>query len=209
MNKYRFIIMATALVMTVASTGIVIGTYEGPPPQPQTKLTEQAKIVWELYNQAEILLQDQQYQEAERLLARLLKIDPDNNQAQRLLAVCYYHNRRYQQAADMFRLFLIRNPEDVTARNNLGMALLQLHNIEAGIIELLRALHHGGEVAYLEYNLSYAFRELDDLNRAQDFYRRAILHDDDDAPYRQLDLISTPRENWIPPNQDRNAHEQD
>lgn len=104
MNR-RFLIPAFLLAMIVAATGIVIWTYDGPASAPQSLSSSQAKLAWQLRSQANTLIQGRKFLEAERVLSRLLKLEPDNVSAQRLLAVCCYENGQYDRAADLFRFF--------------------------------------------------------------------------------------------------------
>lgn len=207
MNR-RFLIPAFLLAMIVAATGIVIWTYDGPASAPQSLSSSQAKLAWQLRSQANTLIQGRKFLEAERVLSRLLKLEPDNVSAQRLLAVCCYENGQYDRAADLFRFFLIRNGGDAAARNNLGMTLIRMRNIEAGITELLRALRRDGKTPYFEYNISRAYRELGRMDKAEEYYLRAVENSKGNSSLPP-DVICIPRNNWVAPVQSEVTDEQD
>ena len=207
MNR-RLLIPAFLLAMIVAATGIVIWTYDGPASAPQGLSSAQAKLAWQLRSQANTLIQGRKFLEAERVLTRLLKLEPDNISAQRLLAVCCYENGQYERAADLFRVFLIRNGEDAAARNNLGMTLIRMRNIEAGITELLRARGKDGKTPYFEYNISRAYRELGRMDKAEEYYLRAVENSRSNSALPP-DVICIPRNNWVAPVQNEVTDEQD
>lgn len=207
MNR-RFLIPALLLAAIVAATGIVIWTYNGPAAVPQSFSSAQTKLAWQLRSQANTLIQGRKFLEAERVLTRLLKLEPDNVSARRLLAVCCYENGQYERAADLFRVFLIRNGEDVAARNNLGMTLIRMRSIEAGITELLRALRKDGKAPYFEYNISRAYRELGRMDKAEEYYIRAVEHSKVNSSLPP-DVICIPRNNWVTPVQSEVTDEQD
>ena len=77
--------MICVLVAIAAATGIVIITYDGPENDNADPLrASRARSAWQLFSQARTLIATGHYQEAERILARQLRLYPESVMAQRL-----------------------------------------------------------------------------------------------------------------------------
>ncbi len=156
--------MISALTMTVAATGIVIITYDVPDDVNSARLRQsRLQTAWHLQTQAKTLMNAGRFREAERLLARSLRTEPDNNTAKRLYARTLYELGNYSAAADIFRQQLARNPQDAVSCNNLGMCLVRMQWFEAGIKELLRARELETEALFIEENLADSYAVLGDV----------------------------------------------
>jgi cytochrome c-type biogenesis protein CcmH/NrfG len=64
--------------------------------------------------------------------ARALNISPNSSDAMYGLGTAHWRLCEYQPAADLFRRYLMRKPEDVSAWLNLGHCLLELGQSDAG-----------------------------------------------------------------------------
>lgn len=88
------------------------------------------------------------------------------------------------------------------------MTLIRMRNIEAGITELLRALRKDGKTPYFEYNISRAYRELGRMDKAEEYYLRAVENSKGNSSLPP-DVICIPRNNWVAPVQSEVTDEQD
>lgn len=100
-------------------------------------------------------LQEKNYAESEIFIRRILKLDPGNVAMQRIAGKIYYHNGKLNEAENVLRNLLMRNPGDIICRNNYGMVLLAKKQPES-FRELLRACNDSGRTSFIAKNLYYA-----------------------------------------------------
>lgn len=81
--------------------------------------------VEELYDQGLTLLGDGKHEEAVTALQQALVLDPDHVEAQRALAMTYYHMARYDEAVTAGKRLVELAPEDILARTSLSMAYMK------------------------------------------------------------------------------------
>lgn len=165
--KRPLIIMICVLVAIAAATGIVIITYDGPENDNADPLrASRTRSAWQLFSQARTLIATGHYQEAERILARQLRLYPESVMAQRLHGRAKYELGEYAEAADIFRQLIARDPQDAVSRNNLGQCLIRMQWIEAGIKELLHARELAPGTPFIDENLMQAYLALGDVKNA-------------------------------------------
>ena len=168
--KRPLVIMICVLVAIVAATGIVIITYDGPETDNVDPLrASRARSAWQLFSQAKTLIATGHYQEAERILARQLRLYPESVMALRLHGRAKYELGEYAEAADIFRLLIARDPQDAISRNNLGQCLIRMQWIEAGIKELLHAREIAPGTPFIDENLMQAYLVLGDVKKASQY----------------------------------------
>lgn len=169
----KLLIPGGILLGIVLLTVVVIHSYG----RPETAGRRQSKfqspspqILRQLLNQSEQLFGEKRYPEAERSLRRILNLDRDNLVAMRMLGNVYYLSGRYYEAGNMFRAILAHRPKDAVARNNLGLAMVNMQWYESGIRELLTARALDPEQPGIDLNLSRAYEALGDAEKAA-YYR--------------------------------------
>lgn len=106
------------------------------------------------------------------------------------LAEEYRKAGRYGQAIDTCRCGLERHPEYLSARVTLGRALIETGVLEAAEVELTRVLDVAPENLAAVRGLADIFHRRGDLEKALDFYRRALAlaHSDPDLEQTTVDL---------------------
>ena len=162
--------MLGILVAIAAATGAVIITYDSPGRENEEYLRlSRARTVWHLLNQANNLTNSNRWVEAERVLNRLLRLEPENLSARRMYARVKYEVGDYAEAAQLYRLLIAGSPQDAVLRNNLGQALIRMRWIEAGLKELLNARSLSPGALYIEENLAAAYRMLGDEESAAQY----------------------------------------
>ena len=72
------------------------------------------------------------FTDAKVSFARALNISPNSSDAMYGLGTAHWRLCEYQAAADLFRRYLMRNPDDVSGWLNLGHCLLELGQSDAG-----------------------------------------------------------------------------
>ena len=171
----QLLLLGGILLGIVLFTVAVIHNYDRPGimGKRQSKiLSAPPQILRQLLNQSEHLFREKRYPEAERSLKRILNLDRDNLVAMRMLGNVYYLSGRYYDAGNMFRSILARHPKDAVARNNLGLAMVNMQWYEAGIRELLAARALDPGQPGIDLNLSRAYEALGDTEKAA--YHRAL-----------------------------------
>jgi len=78
--------------------------------------------------------------EAERLIREILRGDPNNVNALRLLATCSAETGRMREAEHLLRRALSQAPDFIDARLDLGRLLKEQHRLEEAITELEKAI---------------------------------------------------------------------
>lgn len=100
------------------------------------------------------LIEKKEFAEAEIVFRRLRKIKPVERNILRWGALIFYHNGKLNEAENLLRNLLLRDPGDFVCRNNYGMILLAKRRAEA-FRELDKAWHDSGKKAYIGRNLLY------------------------------------------------------
>jgi len=78
------------------------------------------------------------------------------------------------KAAEAYKTFLKRFPNDVDALNNLSVALLTMHRPEEALVQIQHALKVKSEYVSANVNLGYAFAELGRRDDALKQFRHTI-----------------------------------
>ena len=104
-------------------------------------------------------LLDKNHAESEILIRRILKLDPKNTAMKRIAGKIYYHNGKLNEAENMLRNQLMRNPGDILCRNNYAMVLLARKRPEA-LRELVKAFAASGQSPFIAENIMYAAKKL-------------------------------------------------
>ena len=99
------------------------------------------------------LVEKKQFPEAEIVFRRLWKLKTDRNILCLGSVVCF-RNGKLNEAENLLRNFLMRNPGDFVCRNNYAMVLAAKDRVEA-VREMEKAWYDSGKKAYIGRNLLY------------------------------------------------------
>ncbi len=167
----RFLILLGVLLLVAAATVLVISTYSAPVPEVRQP-PPPPRLLWQLRNQVGNLMEARNFPEAQIVLARLLRLDPESSANRRLMTRLLYENHHHAEAVSLCRELLAQNPGDAVIRNNLGMLLVANRSFEAGIKELEKALEYSGDNSpFVSNNLAYSYLLLGDERKAAEAYR--------------------------------------
>jgi len=163
----KLFLMGGILLGVVLLTAILIHGYDRPETaERQRGKTMSPQILRQLLRQSANFCKQKRYLDAERSLKRVLNFDHDNRTAQGMLGNVYLESGRYYDAGNIFRAILARRPRDAAARNNLGVAMIHMQWYEAAIRELLTARALDPYQPGIDLNLSRAYEELGDTEKA-------------------------------------------
>lgn len=98
------------------------------------------------------LVTQKKFTEAEIVFKRIRKLNPDNRSILRLGSVVCYRNGKLNEAENLLKNLLLRNPEDFICRNNYGMVLMAKDRVEA-VRELQKAWENSGGLTFIGKNL--------------------------------------------------------
>lgn len=119
---------------------------------------------------------------AEQALNRLMKLDPDNVEGQRISANLAYDSGNFAEAEKRFQAFLKLHPEDAAALTDLGSSLLFQDKVDEAIAAYQSATTKDPEFMQPHFNLGIAYQKQDRTPEAVAALRRA------------LDLAGSPQE---------------
>ncbi len=112
--------------------------------------------------------------EAEAAYRRLLALDPNDVEAEYLLAISLQEQGKVEAAAAAYRSLIGRAPGHVDAYNNLGVAYKAMGRLEEAVAAYREALRLRRDHAASWSNLGNALKALGRQNEAEAAYRRAI-----------------------------------
>jgi len=151
-NRGRFLVLLGILLAVAGATGAVIFTHPVGANVPATPPGMQIFRHWKYRVTA--LMREGRFVEAEQLALRIRHAFPGQAFSDRLLGRIYYETGRFDEAAAIFRVLLLRSGgADAVARNNLGMTLLRLQRYEQSLRELRIAAAMMPNESYVRYNL--------------------------------------------------------
>ncbi len=99
--------------------------------------------------------------------AEVLKIDPDNLEANAALAAARFQERKYPEAAELYAKVVDKKPDDKQAWVNYGAALLEIKKIPEAKQALQRAVDLGVKDARMLTNLARIYKEEGNVEKAE------------------------------------------
>ena len=162
------LVMAPLLLLTTLCTVVVILLYSKYY-EDERIVAADSRMVRQWRELAMRLYRSHDYRDAELMLNRIVKAEPEDFFARRALGKIYMETGRYAVADELYRELLVARPEDAVSRNNLGVALIRCNKIEAGIRELKIASRITPYAPYITGNLAEAYQRLGDAGQA-DYY---------------------------------------
>ncbi len=96
--------------------------------------------IQDLLNQATAAAREKRFEQARRLIHKVLETQPDNLRALDLGGFVYFFEERYAQAEQFCRRALQLAPDHAYAHKGLGLCLARQDRLDEGIEELERAI---------------------------------------------------------------------
>ncbi len=131
----------------------------------------------ELLTKAHQAYRVKDFETAESILLRYLKSSPEDSDAYLLLGSILTGDRRFDDAAEVFRKAISLDAGNVEAFNNLGVVLRLSGQNDAAIRAFTQALSLDGSRADIHYNLGNLYKVIGDPGKATEHYRAAIAAD--------------------------------
>lgn len=143
--------------------------------------SEQAPSPWPLSSVATRLLArarrewvEQQFDAAERSLANVLALAPDNPEATRMLGTVMLRRGKHAKAVECFRKVLAVWPDDDDLRIGLGIALYEQGQVDEAVMHLRRACEVAPASASAWFNLGEALAREAHTQEAMHALQRAL-----------------------------------
>ena len=165
------LVMAPLLLLTTLCTVVVILLYSKYY-EDERSVGADSRMVRQWRELAMRLYRSHDYRDAELMLNRVVKAEPEDFFASRALGRIYMETGRYALADKLYRELLVVRPHDAVSRNNLGVALIRCNKIEAGIRELKIASRIMPYAPYITGNLAEAYQRLGDAQQAEYYLNR-------------------------------------
>ncbi len=114
------------------------------------------------------------FNDAQRHLAKVIKLDSTNDEALHLLGMVHYNLGEFDEAESLVRRSLALQPETAEALNNLGNILLEKNDLAEAVKSYGEAIRLNPKFARAYNNLGTAFQKLDRPQDAINCYNVAL-----------------------------------
>ena len=132
-------------------------------------------IIKEALDQAYSNFYKKKFESVVVILEQLLKIDPNNHEANQLLGISYHALKRHDDAKKYFYKCLEIQPENIETINNLALCYSSQYNYEKAIDLLQQALKISPESASILANLGLQYRHISDFEKAIECYKKSLV----------------------------------
>lgn len=156
-SKRNFVILGALLCGVVYGTFLVASSTTVPVREKSTP-EKSALYLRSLERRLYVLVEKKQFPEAEIVFRRLRKLKTERSILCLGSVVCY-RNRKFNEAENLLRNLLLRDPGDFVCRNNYAMVLAARNRMEA-VREMEQAWRDSGKKAFIGKNLLYCARVL-------------------------------------------------
>ncbi len=126
-----------------------------------------------LLDQARITLNKGRLREANKFLDKVLKHNPDDDQALNLKGLLLFKEDKYAEATEVFRRLLELFPNEATLLTNLGLALLKSEQLVEAETHLQKALEADGNPEKIHNYLGLVMSGLGRYHAAQEHFEKA------------------------------------
>ena len=127
---------------------------------------------------------------SEKLFKRAIRYAPKMAEAYKGLGKLYLIKDEYELAMKNLTKALDLDDNDISVLNSLGMAYVKVHRYRDGVEKYQTALKIKPNDHRILFNLGYANEKLEDIEKAQFYYKQAILHKPDfDKAARRLENL--------------------
>ena len=150
-SKKNLVILAAVLGVVFYGTSLVI-TSTAVPVRQGGEEELSGNYLSSLKIQIYELVESKRFSEAEIIFRRIRKLDPGNRRIQRLGSLICYRNGKINEAENLLRSLLLRNPGDFISRNNYAVCLMAKKRVES-VSELEKAWLESGKMGFIGRNL--------------------------------------------------------
>ena len=153
--NWRLICLIALLLCCAAATAVVIVTYRPPHEKSGERNYNEWLTSWR--KKIRMLVAEQHYPEAERLIRNYLDYVPDDNEMRRLWGKIIFDGGNHAGALNVYYAALIHDPGDFIARNNFAVTLMYNRRSAEALKEFLDAYDSSGREGFIGMNLCAAY----------------------------------------------------
>lgn len=121
-----------------------------------------------------ILIEQQRDEEAGRVYAELLRLDPDFPELHTRLSYTSFNLGDFEEALQQAKAALARNPNNPVAHLNAGMCLHKMRNFDAAKVELRESIRSKPDYELAHAGLGFVLSDLYDYNGSIVEYKKAL-----------------------------------
>jgi tetratricopeptide (TPR) repeat protein len=114
---------------------------------------------------------------------KAIEADPKNPRYWYNLATCYYREKRFDAAVELYRKVIDHDPGRLEARNNLGVVYSEMGRIDLAEREFSSILRSDSTYLQCYEPLSYVYFQLGRLEECRRLYRKALALGHDMTPF--------------------------
>ena len=139
------------------------------------------------------------WEEAINICHKIIKKQPNNFLALKILGVCAYKNNEIEQAIAYYQKSLRINPNDAETHNNLAVALQDNQQIDAALSHCQTAIKFRPNYPEAWNNLGRILQDKGQFEAALEHYQKSLeLKPNYASPHLNLSLILLQKGNFIP-----------
>lgn len=135
---------------------------------------------------ADKLIEEKDYEQAEKILIGAVEIDPTNEKVYNKLGILYIEQGNFADAKEAFKTSLKYDKYNDLTYNNLGLALFNQGRYNEAIEAYQKSIQLNSLIPHRYINLGLSYAALRQYERALDAYKKALVLDKDNKDYQKL-----------------------
>ncbi|CAD8186898.1 unnamed protein product [Paramecium pentaurelia] len=136
-----------------------------------------------LYRRANYLIKNEKYEQATKLLDRILETDPDFNDAYYSKGIVELDKRNFEGAKKFFQLTLDKQPNHALSLNEIASLMINEKQYKEALIYLEKGFQANPNIPDLNYGLGYVLSRLERKDEAIRYFDMAIQLDNTQKHY--------------------------
>lgn len=151
----------------------------------ERKETDSKKIAkaLELVKKADIYLENQKIQEAEKKLIEAISLDPDCLEAYRRLGTIYVNQHQFGKGETIYRKLAVNIPDDAVIYSNLALCLFQQQQLPEAKLYYKKAIEIDPERPGRFFSLGQVLYQLEEYEEAREYLEKAVAMDLENLDY--------------------------
>jgi tetratricopeptide (TPR) repeat protein len=140
----------------------------------------------DVLDRADRLIEEKDYEQAEKILIGAVEIDPSNEKLYNKLGVLYIEQGNFADAKESFKTSLKHDKYNDLTYNNLGLALFNQGRYNEAIEAYQKSIQLNSLIPHRYINLGLSYAALRQYEKALDAYKKALVLDKDNKDYQKL-----------------------
>lgn len=151
-----------------------------------------------LLNEAEILVEDEKYAEAEKVYLHLLHIEPRCLEAYEGLGNLYYQQKNYQEASQTFEYLIKLHGGSEAGYSGLGLVAAERGDLRSAAAIYEQSLKINPRSAGIYFNLAKVYENMEDLPKAINKIKAALEIEPDNPRYLDYAVLLAFKNHDVP-----------